>query len=190
MANGRRGGFVGDTVAKAKVADLRIFRRRLGHSGVACHGLPPRVASHLLAYSVIVKKWVAPILALIVPNGCSTVSPRSLGMSLTSRGSHRDKVYAKSRFEANRIVRIMELITDNFSRRLHHPETISSIRHTSALAIAQPCDRSGNQGPAASTGPSSYALGACGRRASTVACVQIPDGACRVYLFELASLVM
>jgi hypothetical protein len=63
-----------------------------------------------------------------------------------------------------RIIRIMELITDNFSRCLHHPETISPIRHYSPLGIARPSDRSGNQRPAASASPSSYAFGACAVR--------------------------
>ena len=85
--------------------------------------------------------------------------------------------YGKDR---ERIIRIMELISDNFSRRLHRPETISPIRRTSPLGIAQPSDRSGNQGPAASTSPSSYAFGAS-RCASTVACTQTLDGAARVY---------
>ena len=58
----------------------------------------------------------------------------------------------------------MELINDNFSRRLHHPEVISPIRHGSLLGIAHPSDRFGNQRPAASTSPSSYALGACAVR--------------------------
>jgi hypothetical protein len=48
--------------------------------------------------------------------------------------------YGKNR---ERIIRIMELITDNFSHHLHNPETISPIRHGSPLGNAPPSDRSG-----------------------------------------------
>jgi hypothetical protein len=46
-------------------------------------------------------------------------------------------------FNGIRVIRIMELITDNFTRRLHHPEAITCSRRDFAFTIAPDPDRAG-----------------------------------------------